>query len=410
MLTLYVDGDGVCFVSIPALAEDCELSSQTVRDRLAWLEEIGVIARTPQWIDEYGHRNGNNKGRRTSDLIRLMIDLDESGIEARAEESRRPNSASQAVDPQNVTLSPATGSNEDGEALPSALPSSLPSACPSDSAEGLTSEPEPQPEPESPPNPPLGDVHASRDLDSKEGHTSEPTLFLEFWQAYPGHEVMSRARALELFEAMTPDHQQHARNAAPLLAATLKKLDRKPRDAHRWLAERGWLEYPNAAKAEPARSPRRMIKHGELAAVLVALRIAGRRPLPVVNVTSEETGRSTDGGFWGLPINPDLMAMAPFNGIDDTATWHVVEEGSAEFAAWRDRLAGWLGCEVETEKIWLEPYRPEVHGLPGSDPNFKIRKSTQGLRVPQLFPPRKDGTWPNMTEADHEALANEGQR
>jgi hypothetical protein len=46
-------------VSIPTLAEDTELSQQTVRNRLAWLEEIGAIARLPQWIDEYGRRNGD---------------------------------------------------------------------------------------------------------------------------------------------------------------------------------------------------------------------------------------------------------------------------------------------------------------------------------------------------------------
>jgi hypothetical protein len=50
MLSLYVDGDGYCFVSIPTLADDTELSRTTVRNRLAWLEEIGAIA---------GCRNGS---------------------------------------------------------------------------------------------------------------------------------------------------------------------------------------------------------------------------------------------------------------------------------------------------------------------------------------------------------------
>lgn len=409
MLTLYVDGEGLCFVSIPALAEDCELSAQTVRDRLAWLEELGVIARTPQWIDDCGHRNGNGKGRRTSDLIRLMIELDVGGIEARAEESKRSGTAQAEPDPQNVTLSPATGSDEAAEPLPSALPSGLPSALPSDSAEGLISEPEFKPEPESPPSPPLGDVRADQDEIQESEVVSK--LFLEFWRGYPGHEVMSRARALEVFEAMTPQQQEHARNAAPFLAATLKKLERKPRDAHRWLAERGWLEYPQAAKSAPAKSERRMIKFAELASVQLALRIAGQRPVAIINVTSEETGRSTDGGFWGPPIGPDLLALAPF-AEGETGAWHVAEEGSAEFAAWRDRLKDWLGCpSIEGEKIWLEPYRPEVHGLPGSDPNFKIRKSTRGLRVPRPFPPRKDGTWPpSLTPDDYATLAKEGQR
>ena len=79
MLTLYVDGEGCCFVSIPSLAEDCEMSANTVRRRLAWLESIGVISRTPQWIDGQGRRNSVGPGRRTSDLIRLPISPSSQG-------------------------------------------------------------------------------------------------------------------------------------------------------------------------------------------------------------------------------------------------------------------------------------------------------------------------------------------
>jgi hypothetical protein len=73
MVTLYVDGEGCCFVSIPALAEDCEMSPDTVRRRLAWLESIGVISRTPQWIDAQGRRTSDGPGKRTSDLIKLLM-------------------------------------------------------------------------------------------------------------------------------------------------------------------------------------------------------------------------------------------------------------------------------------------------------------------------------------------------
>lgn len=73
MLSLYVDGDGYSFVGINQLAEDCELSADTVRRRLDWLEdEAKVIRRTPQWIDESGMRNGNGRGRRTTDKILLL--------------------------------------------------------------------------------------------------------------------------------------------------------------------------------------------------------------------------------------------------------------------------------------------------------------------------------------------------
>jgi pyocin large subunit-like protein len=72
MLTIYVNGDGSCFVGIEQLAEDTELSADTVRKRLAWLERVGAIARFPQWIDASGRRNGDGRGKSTSDEIRLL--------------------------------------------------------------------------------------------------------------------------------------------------------------------------------------------------------------------------------------------------------------------------------------------------------------------------------------------------
>ena len=62
MLTLDVNGDGACFVSINQLADDCELAAETVRRRSAWLEQIGVLIRRPQFIDEYGRRNSDVAG------------------------------------------------------------------------------------------------------------------------------------------------------------------------------------------------------------------------------------------------------------------------------------------------------------------------------------------------------------
>jgi hypothetical protein len=47
--------------------------AHTIRRRLAGLEEIGVITGTPQWLDAQGQRKGTGPGRRTSDLIRLMV-------------------------------------------------------------------------------------------------------------------------------------------------------------------------------------------------------------------------------------------------------------------------------------------------------------------------------------------------
>jgi hypothetical protein len=89
--------------------------------------------------------------------------------------------------------------------------------------------------------------------------------------------------------------------------------------------------------------------------------------------------------------------MARFAG-DDPATWLQVELGTPQFAAWRDRLALWLGVEVEAERVWTEDHNPAVHDLPALHPNFRLRKSKMVLRVPADWPPHRDGTW--STEGD----------
>ena len=404
-LSQYVDGDGICFVSIASIAEDTELSDQTIRSRLAWLEEVGVIARSPQWIDEFGNRNSTGKGRRTSDNIRLMVALNQDQIEERTQNKSRKtpsevdpqNHQEGEIDPQNLTLSAEEG--------PPALPPHLPSALPSNCVGGLISEPEP--EPESPPKgPPPGDLREA-DLDSG---IKEPEHFLEFWRAYPGHEAMSRFRALEVFVTMSEAEQVHARAASPMLAAVLEKLKRRPRDAHKWLAEKGWQEFPQAKLPSPSAIPkRRMIKGYELAAVMIALRIANLPPLSVVNTRQEDSGETADCSFWAMPIEPDLLALARFS--RDASIWEAVIEGGQQFAAWRDRLRAWTGREIETLKIWQEPHNPEIHSLAGSDPAFRPRKFVNGLRVPTPWPPRKDGTLAStpppetyMTEEDYAEL------
>jgi hypothetical protein len=396
MLTQYVDGDGICFVSINSLAEDTELSTQTIRTRLAWLEEIGAIARTPQWVDEFGHRNGAGKGRRTSDNIRLMVDLNQEQLEDRAFGEKVRDETDEApdteeFDPQKVTVS--------ADSRPSSCPSALPSSRPYDSVEGLT--PEPEPEPESPPTPSGGVSENENDQDEV---LTEPEHFSEFWRGYPGHEVMSRYRALEIFVTMKPEDQIHARAAALAHAEMLAKLKRRPKDAHKWLAEKGWQEYPQA-KIPSTRpiSEKRLIRGAELAAVTVGLQIAGLRPLSIISTTSEETGKPTDSAFWARVVGPDLLALAEF-GRKDPASRHLVTEGSKEFAAWRERLQAWFGGEIDGDRIWLEPFDPNIHSLPGSHPDFRLRKVTRGFRVPWKWPPRKDGT------ISSDALVNEGER
>jgi Helix-turn-helix domain len=398
MLSLYVDGDGVAWVSAMALAEDCELSDDTVRRRITWLAEIGAIARLPQWIDENGRRNGEGRGKRTTDLVRLLYDGDADEIEARAVGKYGGGSTAADPEPPVEELNDESVSlryqrqNETSLASAACPPPAavdpvsprLASAQPPHCSGLHIDEPEPEPE-KTPPSPPPGGVRANENDEVK-----EVEHFPEFWQAYPGHAVMSRYRALEIFNAMTPAERAHARAAALPHAEELAKLKRRPRDAHKWLAEKGWQEYPHAKLQSPnAASQRRIIKRNELKVVTLALKIAGQRPPSLVNTVSEEDNRRTDGTFWGRPVDADLLAMAKFSD-DGEIGWQPVIEGSPNFRAWHDRLTEWVGI-CEPQKIWQEPFDPQVHGIPGSDPAFKPRKFAMGLRVPSPWPPSVDG-------------------
>jgi len=111
-LTLYVNGDGSCFVSIDQLAEDTDLSPDTVRRRLVWLEQIGAIVRLPQWLDGNGRRNSEARGKRTTDDIRLLIEANIEEIERRAKGQEPENSSSGGPDGTDISPSSLRGLNE----------------------------------------------------------------------------------------------------------------------------------------------------------------------------------------------------------------------------------------------------------------------------------------------------------
>jgi hypothetical protein len=370
-LTLYIDGDGFCYVAIPTLAEDCELSDDTVRRRLAWLEDIGAVTRRPQWIDERGLRNADGRGKRTTDQYRLMFDADPEEIEARA--------AGLEIVSREVSPSSQQGLNPPDETVSPAVALRQPSHC----GEGLTSEPEP----ESPPKPPSG----GREGDREDLEESEPEHFAPAWQAWPGHEAMRRDLALAEFRQLEPDKQLLCRAAILPFVEMQKRLRRETMpNFHLWIRQRRFEEFPSARLPAPA-PERRWIGGEELAGLQLAARMA-RRPLRLAD--DAERGR----GLWSTrPHQPDLAAMARF-ADQDPQIWDQVELGEPQFAAWRDRLALWLGVEVEAERVWTEDHDPAVHDLPALHPNFRLRKSKMVLRVPAEWPPHRDGTW--STEGD----------
>ncbi|EJN15706.1 hypothetical protein PMI42_00724 [Bradyrhizobium sp. YR681] len=378
-LSLYVDGDGIAFAAIPTLAEDCDgLSIDTVRRRLVWLEQVGAIARQPQWLDENGVRNGNGRGKRTTDQIRLLFDADPEMIEARAQ-GRAPHVDADENAAETTVISPSSvlGLNS-GSAL------GQPSVSPSSTCDHLTSEPEP----ESPPKTPSGgEGDEMRVLEDG----PEPEDFAPAWQSWPGRETQGHRRAASLaeFRQLSPDKQRLCRAAVPLFAQALTRAGRtKPPNFDRWIRYRGFDEFPHAKLGEDVPKPpeRRFVQGAELDGLKIASLIAERRDLP----TTHDSGLGE--GVWRtFPVQPDLVALAAC-GLP-TEAWQVVDLGTEQFAAWRDRLRLWLGAAPRPERIWLEPHDPAVHGLPITHPGFRLRKSKEGFRVPAPWPPRRNGTW-----------------
>lgn len=328
MLTGYVNGEGACFVSIAALADDCELVENTVRRRLAFLEEVGAIARAPQWIDDLGRRNNDGRGRRTTDEIRLMLDSDEEEIEARAcgngDHGREAESDPDPASGEAPTPAPHEGLNSPGGALGVHLPFTC--------VQGLISEPEPK---ILPPSPPPGGGEAEE-------------RFQEFKAGYPDG-ILDPASARAEFGQLSPADQKAAIAALPVYAARCRRRNNeKSMKAHLFVRKRAW-EGLLAAPATEARGGGPYDPASEAGRALIALSRAARTTLP----------RLGDGRLiYVRPITPQLLALAAA-----PATGAAYQKGTPNFFAWRDFL------------------RAHLTNLPRLDE----------IEAPWPWPPRKDG-------------------
>lgn len=354
MLTLYVDGDGTCFVGIPSLADDTELSPQTVRDRLAWLERAGAIVRSPQWVDENGRRNGDARGRRTSDLVRLLIDTDQQDLESRAAVLRRKKAAELGSQPgSHEDADPIHGTGSDSEGHPAAPPPTL--RRPYDSAEGLISEPEPEPDS---PLIPSGDESEPDSIGSE-----EPEHFGPAWLAWRGHEVMRRDLALAEFRDLAPDKQLHCRNAIPLFNAMQDQLGRtRVPNFHLWIRSRGFEEFPTAASGAPAPGTTTSFDVNTRESRAVKALYGFARAL-----LFESGGRVV----YPLPLTAQVLAFAD---MPDRSAWRWIEDRQ-QIAAW----SAFLTSAVHKARRELI----ETRGV-GAE-------QRRGIYAPWSWPPRKDG-------------------
>jgi hypothetical protein len=316
MLSLYVDGDGEAYVAISSLAEDCELSADTVRKRLAWLEEVGAITRKRQWIDEKGRRNSEGRGRQTTDLIRLLLDADLDEIEARAKGREIP------VKTRLISPSCQQGLNAAEDSVSTAPGLGQPLHC----SEGLISEPEPKQE--SPLSPQGGEGELVKDEDQDE---AEPEDFAPAWSIWPGHEIMRRDLALAEFRRLPRERQRLCRAAIPHFVAMQKQMkrDHYP-NFHLWIRNAGFDEFPNARLDEIA-PPSTQFPAGsvEARAIKILLDIAGR-----ASAYEAIHARTPDGSVsFTRALTPRVVALAQ---APDPAAWVTLDRNQA--AAWEGLL------------------------------------------------------------------------
>ena len=385
MLTLYVNGEGICFVSVPQLAEDCELAPDTIRRRLIWLEQVGVLVRRAQWIDDNGRRNAEARGRRTSDEIALLINADVAGIEQAATSSADPSS----VPPSAVPGAGVQGADEpgSGDGVDSVSPPAGTRLAPALPPGAESSEPEPEQEEESPPTPPPGGI--SENLDDGEGKP-----FSNFVAEYPDQIVTNYPLAQRIWSALTEAERDAAILGAKGYARYVRNerdegRNRPIKDAHRWLQDRMWQGYVESGKnvdADQRRAAKMFeaIEGGpEWKAWMLFYRIVGS------DIPAWRRRGATGKEIANLPSQWPPIG----NVFDGRETLYRIYQGTPEFAAWMRKLR-----EVEGIRISLRT-------------DFKDGKYLSYLIVPSQWPPSKDGkiysTGPPTSSTDDKKAVNQ---
>ena len=201
-----------------------------------------------------------------------------------------------------------------------------------------------------------------------------------FEQRWPTAAADDRQRTGYAAEALTEAEEQSALDGVGPFLENLKRLGRKNVPAGwRYLEEKRWTLLEQA-KPETTAISEYPLASREGRAIAMLYEIAGATDVFFRIVCRGRTVYSK------IEMTPQMLALAD---LPPPNEWRHVAEYS-EIGAWK-RFA--------RERIGNAP----------------MNRLTEGVSLPKPWPPKVDGTWsptgpPTMTEDDHEALANEGQR
>ncbi len=391
MTTLYVQGDGICYVGIGSLAEDTELSQETVRRRLGWLESVGAIVRLPQWIDEHGRRNSDGRGRRTTDEIRLMMDADADEIEARAA------GAHDEVNPLHQTGSDGESHDFDPQARDRATdeknladPPISPLTAPSLRTGPESFEPEHKP---SPPNPPAGGSVPSDGIREEVWEHAETWAKVEsLWGEPIIHQSICRqiwsafteAERLRFFEVVRGYNSWRSSQKRPPNRCNLQKL---MRETDSWPGLENRAPPPPKAASQPQPEIWIAESSDEFKALTLACRIC-RRPDPrVLRRQSSDHGELR---FVGK-LPQGATAMAHLLDRVDPSAWLIAETDTKQFSAWSERIHEWTARWPESYRIWLDEHGDVVPTAEqaAKSGKYNLPRCKEGLLVPSEWPPPK---------------------
>jgi len=371
MLSGYVNGDGVCYVGQHSLAYDCDLSLETVRKKLIWLDKIGAIARSPRWLDANGVRNGDGRGKRTTDDIKLLLFADIDLIEKLAELTE-DELVAHLSDRKKACVSPPADEGANSNSSPQAaggLNKAVPTPAPHQPPSCMGGqESNLERELESPPTPSGGesdDRDQGLQEDEAERVSDEPLHFAPAWQAFPGHEAMRRDLALSEFRQLSEEKQRLCRAAVPLFAQMLTKLGRtRVPNFHLWIRSRGFEEFPHAKLHQPGEE--------RSASAFETGSREGQALLVLHQVARVQPFVSRGSIFYPGEVTPQVLAFA---NAEPSSAWLWIEDVN-QIAAW----SSFIASRVRIARPPMEITR----GLGEAQ--------RRGIYAPWHYPPRKDGT------------------
>lgn len=411
---LYVVSDaaneeGIAWPSADWMAAKSQQSRATVYRRLAHLQELGVLVMFPRYVDENGKiwRDNAPGRRRSSPEIRLQL-----GVFIKKNDE--PSDDAEAADQGEPLSHPETGVSLSSDGAVAVVRQG-PSHCRDDNH--LLNRRE-DPSPQSPSSPSEGETGQPKEAVSE----AEPSLdgLDKFKTTYP---IASNnpALAASLWQALSETERVKAQRGAEGLRAYWLGFDVKRRPAikhpEKFLADPAlWEEFARYAPPDVKPAPEKPrvtlpINGPEHMAVALCCIIADR---PVPRGHPGPDGDVFD--YVGeVPAGAEAMVqLVSFDatGKIDTTRWQAVHAGTPLCAAWRERVAEWLGVAPEMRRFWLnaagqivptaaEAYREPKQGVPEK---WWFPRSMEGLLVPITatgFPPAK-GKHDPPEDVEHE--------